>query len=219
VASSPSPQQSGWQRAPRTPPPSPDTSGVQQGGADGGGYRRNLRVSGRGRQDSWRQGTSRVLRHHRVDVPRVAVKERWVVHRRLDTCRGRSRRRCRCPWRRWWRRRWWRCEPRRRQPALVDAHRLGEAGQRGRYRRPRRRCCPTTPARPGGDRRRGPRKGDTTVSDTTRPGQGTGLVGPAGGERVPVERGRIGGSTTASVRKRVKRSRSGSEEGGVVVEE
>jgi hypothetical protein len=122
-----------------------------------------------------------------------------VVHRRLDTCRGWPWRRCRCPWRglghRWCRRRrghrWWRrrrrwCEPRRRQPALVDAHRLGEAcrrdrrrrsrgrrrghrglalvdpyrpcetGRRGRYRRPRRRCSPTTPARPGGGRRRGP---------------------------------------------------------------
>jgi hypothetical protein len=132
-----------------------------------------------------------------------------------------------------WRR--WRCEPRRRQPALVDAHRLGEAcrrdrrwrsrgrrhgqqglalvdphrlgeeGRRGRYRRPRRR----------GDRRRGPQRGDTTG-----PGQGTGSgVGPSGGERVPAERGRIGGSTTALVGKRVKRSRSGLDEGGVVVEE
>jgi hypothetical protein len=122
----------------------PTPVGVQQGGADGGGYRRNLRVSGRGRQDSRRQGTSRVPRHHRVDVPRVAVKEQWVVHRRLDTCRGWSRRRCRCPWRglghqrcrprrghRWGRQRW-RCEPRRRQPALVDAHRLGEACRRDR---------------------------------------------------------------------------------------
>jgi hypothetical protein len=55
---------------------------------------------------------------------------------------------------------------------------------------------------------------------TTGPGQGTGpVVGPTGGERVPAERGRIGGSTNASVGRRVKRSRSGSEEGGVVVEE
>jgi hypothetical protein len=44
------------------------------------------------------------------------------------------------------------------------------------------------------------------------------VVRPTGGERVPVERGRIGGSTTASVGRRVKRSRSGSEEGGVVEE-
>jgi hypothetical protein len=96
----------------------------------------------------------------------------------------------------------------------------GRSGAEGRYRRPRRWCSPTTPARPGGDRRRGPRRGDTTVGDPTGPGQGTGpRVGPSGGERVPAERGRIGGSTTASVEKRVKRSRSGSEEGGVVVEE
>jgi hypothetical protein len=165
----------------------PTPVGVQQGGADGGGYQRNPRVSGRGCQDSGRQGTSHVPRHHRVDVPWVAVKERWVVHRRVDTCRWWLRRRCRCPW---WglghRRCRWRCEPRRRQTALVDAHRLGEAcwrdrrwrsygrrrghrglalvdphwlgeaSWRGRYRRPRRRCRPTTPARPGGDRRRGP---------------------------------------------------------------
>ena len=191
------------------------------------------------------------------------MKERWVVHRRLDTCRGWSRRRCKCPWRGlghrrcrrkrdhrwgrrlWWRRRRWRCEPRRRHPALVDTHRLGEAcrrdrrwrsrgrrrghrglalvdphrlgeaGRRGRYRRPRRRCSPTTPAQPGGDRRRGPRRGDTTG-----PGQGTGPgVGPTGGERVPAERGRIGGSTTASVGNGLNRSRSRSEEGVVVVEQ
>jgi hypothetical protein len=66
----------------------PTPVGVQQGSADGGGYRRNLRVSGRGYQDSGRQGTSRVSHHHRVDVPWVAVKERWVVHRRLDMCHG-----------------------------------------------------------------------------------------------------------------------------------
>jgi hypothetical protein len=77
----------------------PTPVGVQQGGANGGGYRRNLRVCGRGRQDTGRQGTSRVPCHHRVDVPRVAVKERWVVHRRLDTGRGWPRRRCGCPWR------------------------------------------------------------------------------------------------------------------------
>jgi hypothetical protein len=69
---------------------------------------------------------------------------------------------------------------RRRRPTLVDAHRLGEAGRRSRYRRPRRWCSRTTPARPGGDRRRGPRRGDTTVDDTTGPGQGTRPVGPAG---------------------------------------
>jgi hypothetical protein len=142
--------------------------GVQQGGADGGGYRRNLRVPGRGRQDLGRQGTSRVPRHHRVDVPRVAVKERWVVHRRLNTCRWWPQRRYRCPWRglghRWRRRRQptlvdthrlgeacrrdRRFHGRRRGyrgPALVDPHRLCEAGRRGRYRRPRRRCSPATP--------------------------------------------------------------------------
>jgi hypothetical protein len=75
----------------------PTPVGVQQGGADGGGYWRNLRVSGRGRQDSGPQGTSRVPRHHWVDVPRVVVKERWVVHWRLDTCRGWLRQRFRCP--------------------------------------------------------------------------------------------------------------------------
>jgi hypothetical protein len=203
----------------------PTPVGVQQGGADGGGYRRNLRVSGRGRQDSGRQGTSCVPRHHRVDVSRVAVKERWVVHRQLDTCRGWLRRRCRCPWRglghrRWRQRRRWRVEPRQRQSALVDPHRLGEASRRGWYRRPRRRCSPTTSLGPGAIGDGASRKGDTTVGDTTGSGQGTGPgVGPTGGERVPAERGRIGGSTTASVGKRVKRSRSGSEEGGVGVEE
>jgi hypothetical protein len=77
----------------------PTPVGVQQGGADGGGYWKNLRVFSRGRQDSGGQGTSRVPRHHRVDVPRVTVKERWVVHRRLDTCRWWLPRRCRGPWR------------------------------------------------------------------------------------------------------------------------
>jgi hypothetical protein len=172
-------------------------------------------------------------RHHRMDVPRVAVKEQWVVHRRLDTCRGRPRQRGRRPrwglgrrrgghwWGRrwWWRRRRWRCEPRRRRPALVDPHRLGEAGWRGRYRRPPGGADPPPPLGPGASGDGDPRRGVTTAGNPTGPGQGTGPGGgPTSGERVPAERGRIGGSTTVSVGKRVKRSRSGSEEGGVVVE-
>jgi hypothetical protein len=130
----------------------PTPVGVQQGGADGGGYRRDLRVPGRGRQNPGRQGTSCVPRHHRVDMPWVSVKEQWVVHRRLDTCRGWPRRRCRCPWwglghrrrrrrrgHRWGRRQWGRqrrrwCEPWRRQPALVDVHWLGDACRRDQRR-------------------------------------------------------------------------------------
>jgi hypothetical protein len=51
-----------------------------------------------------------------------------------------------------------------------------------------------------------PRAGaDTTVGDTTGPGQGTGLgVVATGGERLPAARGSIGGSTTVSVGKGVK---------------
>jgi hypothetical protein len=81
-------------------------------------------------------------------------------------------------------------------------------------------AVPPPPLVPGAIGDGAPRRGDTTVGDTTGPGQGTEPgIGPIGGEQGPAERGRIGGSTTASVGKRVKRSRSGSEEGGVVVEE
>jgi hypothetical protein len=70
-------------------------------------------------------------------------------------------------------------------------------------------AVPPLPLGPGAIGDGAPRRGDTT-------GPGP-VVGPTGGERVPAERGRIGGSTTTSVGRRVKRSRSRSEEGGVVV--
>ena len=54
---------------------------VQQGGADGRGYRRDLRDAGHRCKSPGLQGSSRVPRHHRVDMTRVAVKKRRVVHR------------------------------------------------------------------------------------------------------------------------------------------
>jgi hypothetical protein len=58
----------------------PTPVGVQQGGADDRRYWRDLRVPARGRQNPGRQGTSRVPRYHRVDVPRVPVKGRgWYT--------------------------------------------------------------------------------------------------------------------------------------------
>ena len=68
---------------------------VQQGGADGRGYRRDLRVAGHRRKSPGPQGTSRLPRHHRVDMARVAVKKRRVVHRRHSTCSWDPRRRSR----------------------------------------------------------------------------------------------------------------------------
>jgi hypothetical protein len=57
---------------------------------------------------------------------------------------------------------------------------------------------PPPPLGPGVIGDGAPRRGDTTG-----PGQGTGPgVGPTGSERVPAERGRIGGSTTTSIGKR-----------------
>ena len=125
---------------------------VQQGSADGRGYRRDLQVVGHRRKSSGPQGTSRVLPHHRMDMTQVAVKKRRVVHRRRSTCSRGPQRRSRCGrqrgghrwWRcRRWRHHWWRPRqgrPRRRRghpqwrrmrdrlrPALVDVHRLGEA--------------------------------------------------------------------------------------------
>ena len=106
-------------------------------------------------QESGTVGYRRVLRHHRVDMTRVAVKKRRMVHRRHNMCsrdpRRRSRRGRRRGGHRWWRcRRWrrhhrWRprqgcCQQRRGYPrchpwwrrdrpcpALVDVHRLGKA--------------------------------------------------------------------------------------------
>ena len=58
---------------------------VQQGLADRRGYRGDLRVPGHRRKSPGLQCTSRVSRHHRVNMTRVSVKKRWVVHRRHDT--------------------------------------------------------------------------------------------------------------------------------------
>jgi hypothetical protein len=97
---------------------------VHQGLADGRGYRRDLRVNGHRRKSPGLQGSSRVSCHHRINMTRVAVKERRVMHRGLDASSLGLRRWPRCPWRRGRRRR--RRDHRRRRrwrhrpcPALV----------------------------------------------------------------------------------------------------
>jgi len=78
---------------------------VQQGLADGRGYQGDLRVPGHRRKSPGLQGTSRVSRHHQVNMTQVSVKKRRVVHRRRDPGSWLPRRRGRCR-RRGRRRRW-----------------------------------------------------------------------------------------------------------------
>jgi len=61
---------------------------------------RDLRVAGHRRESQGPQGTNRVPCHHRVNMSRVSVKERWVVHRRHTTGSRVPRRWCRRRWRR-----------------------------------------------------------------------------------------------------------------------
>jgi hypothetical protein len=92
---------------------------------------------GHRRESPGPQGTGRLPRQHRVNMTRVAVEKRRVVHRRRPMGR------------RWCRRHWWRRVPRRRRrwrrrrqrdrlrvqrrrslTPLVDAHRLGKTRRR-----------------------------------------------------------------------------------------
>jgi len=69
---------------------------VQQGLADGRGYRGDLRVPGHHRKSPRLQCTSRVSRHHKVNMTWVSVKKRWMVHWHRDTGSWGPRRQCRC---------------------------------------------------------------------------------------------------------------------------
>ena len=57
---------------------------VQQGLADKKRYRGDLRVPRHRCKSLGLQGTSRMSRHHRVNMTRVSVKKWWVVHRCRD---------------------------------------------------------------------------------------------------------------------------------------
>ena len=79
---------------------------VRQCLANGKGYWRHLQVVRHRHKSPRLHGTNRVSCHHRVNMTRVLVKKRWVVHQRRDTGSQGPQRRCRRRWRRrshrWW---------------------------------------------------------------------------------------------------------------------